>query len=101
MAQVFGREVNEACVKAGQDILKKAKEAHQKKKEDANKGIADAAKDIAHGLVAKSIGRLNFIGDDIRCHNIMSNADRRERSMSQDRGLEDYKEEVVHAEKCK
>ena len=97
MAEAFGREVNSACVKAGKDLVRKAKEAQQKKKEDANRGVADAAKDIAHGLVAKSKGRLNFISDNIRCVNIMSNADRRERGMPQDKGLEDYKEEVTHA----
>jgi hypothetical protein len=100
MAEAFGKYVNSACEKAGKDLLKKAKEAHVKRKEDANKDIASAAHDIASGLVGVGKKRIMLYPEHIKAKNIMSNADRRERGFPQDPDLEDYQEEVVHAEKC-
>jgi len=97
MGKAFGQYVNSACEKAGQDLLKKAKEAHLKKKEDANKDIATAAHDIASGLVGIGKKRIMLWPDKIKIRNIMSNADRRERGMPQDPTMEDYQEEVKHA----
>lgn len=97
MAEAFGKYVNSACVKAGQDLLKKAKEHHAKKKESANKDIASAAQDIASGLVSIGKKRIMLIPEKITIRNIMSNADRRERGMPQDPTMEDYQKEVAHA----
>lgn len=95
MAKAFGKYVNSACEKGGQELVKKAKEDHKKRQESVHKDIESVSLDIAHGLSAKAKGKLSFISPNIKCVNIMSNADRRERGMPQDPTMEDYKEEVT------
>ncbi|MFA6142504.1 MAG: hypothetical protein WC738_04325 [Candidatus Omnitrophota bacterium] len=90
MPEAFGREVNSACIKAGQDLLKKTKEYYKSKKEAGHRDIEQASKDIATGLVGVGKKRIMLLPDKITIKNIMSNADRRARGWPEDESLEDY-----------
>lgn len=90
MPEAFGREVNSACIQAGNDLLKKTKEFYKSKKEAAHKDIEQASKDIATGLVGVGKKRIMILPDNIRPVKTMSNADRRVRRIQEDPGLEDY-----------
>jgi len=56
--QVFGRYVNDACVKRGKELLKEAKEVHKKKAEDGKKDIYQSAKEGATYLRNKARGKI-------------------------------------------
>jgi len=90
MAEAFGKYVNSACIARGKELLKEAKEAHNKRRDDSSRDIEQAAKDIATGLVGVGKRRVIRYPEKIKVTNVMSNADRRARGIPEDESLEDY-----------
>lgn len=90
MSEAFGKYVNSACMERGKQLVKEAKEEHNKRKEASDKDVEQAAKDIATGLVGIGKGRILTLPSYIKVKNIMSNADRRAMSLPEDPDLEDY-----------
>lgn len=91
MPEVFGKEVNRACIKRGQELLREAKEDKKRRKEASSRDLDQAAKDIATGIVGIGKKRVMPLPDKIIPSNLMSNADRRARGFPEDPDMEDYK----------
>ncbi len=60
--QVFGRYVNNACVKRGKELCKEAQVEHQKKVDYGKKEIYQAAKEGAVSLRNRARGKVMMTG---------------------------------------
>lgn len=56
----FGRQVNSACMKRGEQCVREAKEKIDQRKEAVRKDIEASAKDAANTISARARGRKYF-----------------------------------------
>lgn len=58
---------NEACQKAGKELLRQATEEHLKRKSDGEKSTFNAALDAAHYLRNRAVGAVSVMGGYTYC----------------------------------